>query len=172
MEFKKRLLMEIGIPVLVLVVMAGALIFVGNDISAKVKAVGEKRADLNSRLAIADSLSSLKKDSEQIQTYYIALQSILPRRDNLALFPRDLSDLGKQNNLDINITLGQGAADAADPMLWATSFKITGAGSLNNFLVFIKSLNSDHYLVSISELDFVKEGDIFRALLGGKVFSS
>jgi len=170
MEFKKHLLIVIGIPLGICVILVGAIIFFGFDIGKRAESTNEKRLTLISRLTIADSLASLKKDSEKMSGYYAILENILPKRDNLVLFPRDINAIGKQNNLDVNITLGQGAADG-EKGFWQTNFKITGSGTLENFLKFIKTLESGQYLVNLESIDFGKEGDNFKALLNGKVFS-
>lgn len=170
MDFKKRLLVEIGIPVAVLILILIGIFFVGSDIADKAQKIESQRSDIAARLEIANSLTSLKNDSEQIKNYQFALENILPSRDKLILFPRDISAMGKQYNLDINIALGQGTAGTENNP-WSTSFRIAGAGKFNDFLTFLKSLNSGKYTTSFSELDFVKEGDNFRASLAGQVFS-
>ncbi|OGM90209.1 hypothetical protein A3J77_00925 [Candidatus Wolfebacteria bacterium RBG_13_41_7] len=150
--------------------MAATIIFIGFDIGKRAENANEKRLIFISRLAIADSLTSLKGDSEKISGYYAVLENILPKRDRLVLFPRDINAIGNQNNLDINITLGQGAADS-EKGFWQTNFKITGKGTFENFLKFIKTLESGQYLVGLESIDFGKEGDNFKTLLNGKVFS-
>ncbi|MFH1346842.1 MAG: hypothetical protein ABIH10_01175 [Spirochaetota bacterium] len=170
MNFKKRLLIIIGIPLGIFALLIGAIVFFGFDIEKRAESANEKRLNFISRLAIADSLASLKKDSELIGGYYAILENILPKRDRLVLFPRDINAIGNQNNLDINITLGQGTADGANKY-WLTNFKTTGKGTLENFIKFIKMLENGQYLVNFESIDFRREDDNFKALLNGKIFS-
>lgn len=170
MEFKKRLLIIIGIPLGICALLIAVIVFIGFDIESKAKQANEQRLTFLSRLAIADSLASLKKDSEQINNYYAILENILPKRDRLVLFPRDLNAIGNQDSLNINITLGQGTA-IGEKGFWQTNFKITGKGTIENFIKFIKTLESGQYLISLGSIDFGREGDNFKTLLNGEVFS-
>ncbi|MFA5098828.1 MAG: type 4a pilus biogenesis protein PilO [Candidatus Paceibacterota bacterium] len=170
MDFKKRLLITIGIPLGICALLIGATIFIGFDIGDRATNANEKRLTFISRLAIADSLASLKKDSEQIKSYYTVIENILPKRDRLVLFPRDINTIGAQNNLDINITLGQGAV-GGEGGYWDTKFKINGKGTIENFINFIKKLENGQYLIGLESIDFTREGDNFKALLSGDVFS-
>lgn len=170
MDFKKRLLIIVGIPLGICALLVGAILLVGFDIGNRAESVNGKRLNFISRLTIADSLASLKKDSEQIKNYSTFLENILPNRDRLVLFPRDINIIGNQNNLDINITLGQGSA-SADGGSWRTNFKITGGGSFENFIKFVKLLETGQYLINLGSIDFGRDGDNFKALLNGEVFS-
>lgn len=170
MEFKKRLLIVIGIPLGICILIIAAIVFAGFDIKNKAEEANKQRLVFLSRLAIADSLASLKKDSEQIRGYYAILETIVPQRDRLVLFPRDLNAMGKQYDLDINVTLGQGAGVEATK-LWLTNFKITGRGNFERLMNFIKTLGSGQYLIGLKSLDFTREGDNFKTLLDGQVFS-
>ena len=170
MEFKKRLLIIIGIPLGICALLIAVIVFIGFDIESKAKQANEQRLVFLSRLAVADSLTSLKKDSEQIKNYYAVLENAIPQRDRLVLFPRDINAIGKQNNLDINIILGEGSGVEAT-QLWLTNFKITGKGNIENLMNFIKALDSGQYLIGFKSLDFTRENDNFRTLLEGQVFS-
>lgn len=170
MDFKKHLLIIIGIPAGICALIIVAIIFIGFDIGNKAKETNEKRLTFLSQLAIADSLVSLKKDSEQIKGYYAILENIVPQRDRLVLFPKDLSAIGKQSNLDIKITLGQGTS-VGTTNLWLTNFKMAGNGNFENLMNFIKTLNNGQYLINLKSLDFTKENSNFKTLIEGQVFS-
>ena len=62
MEFKKRLLIIIGIPLGICALLIAVIVFIGFDIESKAKRANEQRLVFLSRLAVADSLTSLKKD--------------------------------------------------------------------------------------------------------------
>lgn len=170
MDFKKRLLIIIGIPLGICIVLIGVIIFIGFDIGKRAEDASNKKVVFLSRLAVADSLASLKEDSEKISGYFAILENILPKRDRLVLFPKNISAIGAQNNLNTNITLGQGGI-VGDKGFWQTSFKINGDGTLDNFVKFIKILENSQYLINIESFDFGKESNNFKALISGKVFS-
>jgi len=79
MEFKKRLLIIIGIPLGICALLIAVIVFIGFDIESKAKQANEQRLVFLSRLAVADSLTSLKKDSEQIKNYYAVLENAIPQ---------------------------------------------------------------------------------------------
>ncbi len=170
MDFKKRLLIVIGIPLGISVVLIGIIVFIGFDISKRAEDTSEKKIVFLSRLAVADSLASLKEDSQKISGYFTTLENILPKRDRLVLFPKNINAIGAQNNLSTNITLGQGGT-VGDKGFWQTNFKITGNGAIGDFVEFIKILENSQYLVNVESFDFGKENSSFKALIAGRVFS-
>jgi len=170
MNFKKRLLINIGIPLGICLILVMTLFFVGSDITGKTEQIGRLRAELLFRLQSTESLAALSKEAEQAQNYTVQLEGILPKRDQLVSFPRDLSMIARQAQVDINSTLGEEISENGTG-LRQTSFSITGQGSLDNFINFLKSFETARYLIKLRMLDFTRQDGSFKALLTGQVFS-
>lgn len=170
MDFKKRLLIIIGIPLGVCLILATALFFIGSDIAKRTEQIKQLRSEIVFRLQSTESLAILSKEAEQARNYTIQLEGILPKRDQLLSFPRDLSTIARQAQVDINSTLGQEVSESTDG-LRKTDFSITGQGSFDNLINFLKLFEGGRYLTSLKMLDFTRQDGSFKTLMTGQVFS-
>jgi Tfp pilus assembly protein PilN len=171
MNFKKRLLIIIGIPLGVCLILATALFFISSDIAKRTEQIKQLRSEIVFGLQSTESLAILSKEAEQAKNYIVQLENILPQRDQLVTFPRDLNIIAKQAQVDANSTLGQEESSGGDAGLRQTSFSVTGQGSFDNLLSFLKFLEGGQYLVSLKMLDFTQQDGGFKTLLTGQVFS-
>jgi len=170
MNFKKRLLIIIGIPLGVCLILATALFFIGSDIAKRTEQIKQLRSEIIFGLQSTESLAILSKEAEQAKNYIVQLENILPQRDQLVTFPRDLNIIAKQSQVDLNATLGQEISESTDG-LRKTDFSITGQGSFDNLINFLKLFEGGQYLVSLKMLDFTQQDGGFKTLLTGQVFS-
>lgn len=170
MEFRKRLLMIIGIPLGIALILVIILLVLGSDITKRVNQIKQLRGELNSRLRLTESLVLLRKDSEQAQIYTPALENILVNRDQLVILPRDLSNLGKENNIGLSASLGQERPQAADG-LRSVDVSMNAQGDFDDLINFLKALENSRYSIKLTRLDFTRQEAIFKALLDGQVFS-
>ncbi len=171
MNFKKRLLIIIGIPLGICLILITSLFFVGSDISKRTEQIKHLRSEISFALHSTESLAILNKDSEQAKNYIVQLENILPQRDRLVTFPRDINIIAKQSQVDANSTLGQEESKGGDAGLRQTNFSVTGQGSFDNLINFLKFLEGSQYLVSLKMLDFTQQDGDFKTLLTGQVFS-
>ena len=169
MSFKKRLLIFIGIPSGVCLILAIALFFLGSGIVRHTDQIKKLRSDLDFRLQATESLALLRQDFAQAQTYLPNLESVLPNRNQLVGFSRDLGIIAKQNQIDLNSSLG-GETPSGTKGLEEINFTMTGQGSFDNFINFLKSVRNSRYLIKFQGLDFTRQGGNFKALLTGQIF--
>ncbi len=169
MEFRKRLTTIIVIFLAISVILGGILIFVGSDISRRTEQIIQARKNLLFRLQLTETLALLRKDSQEAQNYTYELNNILPSRDQLISFPRDLSIIAKQNKIELNTSLGK--ESVGDGNLAQTNFNITSQGSSDNFIAFLKSVEITNYFVNLDSIDFIQQENTFRAMINGRVFS-
>ncbi len=170
MNFKKRLLITIGAPLSICLILVLGLFFVGSDISQKVNKIRELRGDLLFRTGLTNSLAILSQQSETAKNYDSQLQNILPSGDQLIAFPKNIISLAKQNNLNINATLGQKKSQEEEG-LQQTEFNIEGQGPFENFVNFLKSLESSQYFISLKTIDVIRQNRDFGLMMSGSVFS-
>jgi len=171
MDFKKRLFINIGIPLAICLILITALFFIGSDIAKKTEQIRELRTELFFRLHLAESLALLTKEAEQARNYTFQLERILPNSDQLVSFPRDLNMIAKQTQVDINSSLGGEEVSEKKSALRRTNFSITGRGSFENFINFLKFLETGQYIINLQTLDFARQDDNFKISLTGQVFS-
>ncbi len=169
-NFRKRLLIIVGVPLGISLVLAGILSFAGSDITKRTDQIKQLRRDLLFRMQLTESLASLRKDSQQAKNYVFEIENILPNRDQLVSFPRDLSTIARQNKIELNSSLGKESSGGIGK-LRQTDFTMTGQGPFDDFVNFLKSLETARYFINLSSLDFTRQDNDFRALLTGRVFS-
>lgn len=170
MNFKKRLLINIGVPFGICLFLASALVFLGSDIGKQTNQIKQLQENLSYYIEMTESLALLRQDSEKAKHYITELESVLPTRDQLVAFPGDLSIIAEQNKVDISSSLGQ-ESFANDNELGKIDFTVAGQGEFNNFLNFLKLLKNSRYFIKFKTLDFSRQDENFKALLTGQVFS-
>lgn len=169
MSFKKHLLIFIGIPLGVCLILAIALFFLGPDIVKRTNQIKQLQKELSFRLQATESLALLRQDLERAQPYLPNLENILPTRDQLVGFSRDLGIIARQNQVDLNSSLGEESPRGSEG-LGKINFTMTGQGSFDNFINFFKSIKNSRYLIKFQGLDFVRQDSNFRTLLTGQIF--
>lgn len=169
-NFRKRLLVVAGVPLGIGLILMVILFFTGSDITKRTDQIKQLRGDLLFRMRLTESLALLRKDSQQAQNYVFEVENILPSRDQLVSFPRDLSVIARQNNIELNSSLGKEISEGLGE-LRQTDFTMTGLGPLDDFINFLKSLETARYFVNLNSLDFTRQDNDFKALLTGQVFS-
>ncbi len=169
MEFRKRLTTIIVILLAISVILGGILVFVGSDINRRAEQIIQTRKDLLFRLQLTETLALLRKDSQGAQNYTYELNNILPSRDQLISFPRDLSIIARQNKIELNTSLGK--ESVGDGNLAQTNFNLTGQGLSDNFIAFLKSAETANYFINLDSIDFIQQDNAFRTMINGRVFS-
>ncbi|MEK7193899.1 MAG: hypothetical protein AAB651_00910 [Patescibacteria group bacterium] len=168
-SFKKRLLLTIGVIPLGILILGAGLYFLGMDIKGNVKRVRNARQELLFRSKIGEKISVLKNQAEQAKLYSADLENILISRDQLANFSRDVNAIAKQNQIDLTSSFS-GETPASADGLGSIGLTMTAAGSLENIINFLKAFNESRYSIKLNFLDFVSQGEKFKALFNGQIF--
>ncbi len=163
-------MINIGIPLAICLILIVSLVFLGSNITQKTNQIKKQRGELLFRLQSTESLASLSKDFEKAQNYSIQLETILPNRDKLVTFPRNISVIANQSQIDLNSTLGKESSENQDG-LGQTDFTMSGQGDFDNFINFLKSIENGLYLLKFKGIDLTRQGESFKILLTGQVFS-
>ncbi len=169
MEFRKRLITTIIIVLVISAILGGALIFAASDISKRTEQIVRTKQDLLFRLQLTETLALLRKDSQEAQAYAYELNNILPHRDQLINFPRELSTIARQSEIELNSSLGK--ESVSDGNLTQTDFNMTSQGSLNDFINFLKFIETSNYFINLNSIDFARQDDTLKAVIAGEVFS-
>jgi Tfp pilus assembly protein PilO len=170
MNFKKHLTISIGIFLGAAFILMISLFFLNFDIKNRANRIKTLRQELNTYLQSIANLASLRQDFSKAQSYFASLDMILPTRDRLVNFPKDINLIARQNKIDLSLNFGQETLKTANEP-GKTGFTISAQGTLDNLLNFLKNLENSLYLTNLTMLDFTREGDKFKALITGQVFS-
>lgn len=166
-KFTKEVLLSLS----ALVVLFLLTLWLGSDISARSASVLSGRKDLVQKSEALRSLAALKLDSERAKTYSSVLQNILPMRDQLIGFPKDLEGIARKNKVDFGFSFGT-ENPSKDSQPGSLGFAITLGGKYADILSFIREVESSRYIIEWMELDIaVSSGDSFKGSASGRVFS-
>lgn len=171
-NWKKRLILSIGLTLIIVAVFLGGIIFLRSDIRSRAEIINSLRQELNFRTNSLKSLATLKQDLEKTRPYIDLIETALSNKDALVNFPKDLSKLSKESNVELGFAFGNEiAATQNEP--GATIFNLTLSGNYGNIINFLKSLEKSRYFISLETIDLAKtpQTQKFSALISGKVFS-
>lgn len=158
-----------GIPLTICLILVVGLFLLGSDISKQAEKIKQLRETLSAHLQATDSLALLRQDFQQVQPYLPAIQNALPTQDQLVVFSRDLSAIARQNQIDLNSSLGQETSRTSNG-LGQLSFTMIGQGSFDNLINFLKAVKSSHYFIKFTGVDFTRQNNVFKASLNGEIF--
>lgn len=170
MEFKQWLLKNIGVAAGVSFILALLILFLGGDISNRVRKIKSQRRDLITRSQSIESLASLRADASRAEKLLESLQNALPTKDQLIGFSKTLEKFAKNNRLDFGFSFGA-ETPSTNAAPGANEFVLTSGGAYANFIRFLKAVEESDYFVSFNSFDISRKGERFEILAKGKVFS-
>jgi len=169
-KFKKQLMTGIGIPLLVILVFLSGLLFFGLDISKQADNIKQTRDDLNLRLRTSESLGLLRNDLNQIKDYIPLMETVLPDRDKILSLPRNLTMIGRQNQVDVNLNLGS-ETPATENELGRIKLNSSISGQFNNLIAFLEAVEGNQLSIKIDSIDFVAQDQgRFKGTLNGQIY--
>jgi hypothetical protein len=170
MEFKKRLLIAISIPATISLVLLIAIFFLASDIGNLANKIYQTRKDINFGLQAINSLAGLRQDYEQAKIYMPEVGGILPSKDQLLSFSKDMNTMAKLNQVSLNLNIGQENRPAAS-QLTQIDVSTAGQGTFNNLLSFLKTVENSRYFIKFGSLDFQQANYNASLNLSGKIIS-
>jgi Tfp pilus assembly protein PilO len=162
--FKRNVFYWLGILILV-----GLLFFLKTSLGNSVSEIAKKQDLLTARSSSLKSLATLREQFQQANPYFSLLENILPPRDQLLNFSKELESLAKKSELDFGFTFGEEKVSSGKQPGYI-SFRLTLTGTYNEFDGFLKSVEASRYFVDFSNVDMTKKGDTFSVIVNGKVF--
>jgi len=152
-DFKQEFIKKLLIALLALTVPLGGLIFSGWDVNRRAEEIKKQRQELADRSAELSLFAQLQSQATKAESYFGILENILPGRDQLFDFPREMEKLANQEGLGFGFTFGGEAPPSADQP-GRMSFAIVAQGSLLKIFRFIKAIENSRFLVNFQNFDF------------------
>jgi hypothetical protein len=170
-SFKKRFLKQLLIALGVITVIAVIIIVLNIDINKRMTRIEARKRERAMQAEAILILSDLKKESERARAHYPVLESLLPTRDQLISFPRELEQLAKLHTIDLGFSFGSEAASTEDQP-GVIRFTMSLGGTLDNLLNFLKAFESHKYFINLASVDLAKrEGTRFALGTSGEIFT-
>jgi Tfp pilus assembly protein PilO len=169
-EFRKKLLIQLSIGMGGAILIGILLLYIGHDINKRIREIQNQRSELAFRTQNIQTLALLRSGLEKSKTYISFLENILPSRDYLIAFPKDLEEMAKQNNIDLGFSFGSEYAATPEAPGYLT-FTITISGVFDDMMAFLKTVEKSRYFVNFISMDLNKRDKIYTGTLSGQVFS-
>ena len=139
------------------------------DLDKKLVEIKSQHAALASRTNSLESLATLRGQADKAAPYFSFLENILPPRDQLLSFSKEIEDIARKNNLEFGFTFGEEKLSSGTQP-GQIAFRISATGSYVDVSNFIKSIETSRYFIDIINVDLTKKGSVYSALINGKVF--
>ncbi len=169
-DYGKRVALELGLIFIIAAVSGSLLLWMAGDIRSKAFAIREQKRQLTVRSLSLQSLADLKSDAERARTFSSLLENILPLKDQLINFPKDMEDIAGRYGVDFGSTFGEErAASGVEPGFIAFTFNIGGA--YDRIVAFINEAERSRYIIEWMAFDLSERSGSYRGTVSGKVFS-
>jgi Tfp pilus assembly protein PilO len=168
--FKKNLVINGGIGIVLIGITVGVTIFLGSDINTRAAHLRELRDEEHFRSEAIESFVALKGEYSKAQAYFSLLENILPHQDRLLSFPKDMRAIAKKHKLDFTVTFGTQVEGGPDTPGYI-NFQMALKGSFDNFTLFLKEAQQSLYIIDFTSMETNWEKAGVSVTILGKVFS-
>lgn len=161
--------LALGLGILALALIATQ--FVVWEFQKTAKRIDNQKKELVFRAQATGQLASLKSDSEKAKPLLSALNNVLPQKDQLINFGKELTDIGRQNKIDLGFAFG-GETPAENGVPGFIKFSITGEAAYDNFIGFLKDVEKNRLFIRFNSIDMnrISGTKNFNILGSGQVF--
>lgn len=161
----KKLLGVLGI----LSILIGGLIFFGWNINHRAQNIKNQRQELADRSEALSLFAHLQSQFSQAQPHFSILENVLPTRDQLFNFPKELEKMAVDEKIGFGFSFGSETFPSADQP-GRVAFTISIQGPLYKLFKLIKDMEGSRFLINFQNFDFTREADNVRLLISGEVF--
>lgn len=169
--FKKQILAQSGILLGVVIILVAAIQLIAPELKKAAIKIQSQKSDLAFLSESTDLLPQLKSDLEKSQPLTNELNRVLPPKEQMAGFEKELTDLAKKVKIGVNFTkVGDTSATDAEPGF--IQFLLTSDVSYGNFLKFVKEIEKSRFFVKINSLNMTRQGsaDKYSIAANAQVF--
>lgn len=177
--FKRRLFIQIGIAVGLIILFSIFIIILNADINKRGLSIEDARVKLAMRNQTIELLSSSNSDLKKAEPLLQNLKNILPSRDELIYFKADeLPALAKEYGLFIGFEWTKsGATAGTDSSPSYLQFSMNLSGSYENIIGFLRALERHPYFIQINLTSIERtapkvagDPNIYIVSTSGKIF--
>lgn len=171
MNPKKNFTTTIVINVVIIFLFITGIFLLRNDISEKIEKLSGLKNVLSGNAFSREEFLILEKDSEQARKYLEELNPYLVEKDQLLIFPKDIAQMGRQNNFETTASFGGEIAEQGEFIRTNISMSLVGKGEIETLVNFLKTLENSRYFVKINDAEYSKSGETATAHFSGQIFS-
>ena len=169
--FKKRLLTRLAILGGGIILLVLFIILLNVDINKRMAAIEESKALLASRDEAVSLLTHSQLDLERVENGISVLGRVLPNKDELINFPRELEGMANKYLLDIGFSFGVESA-GVESRPNSISFTMTLSGAYEDITDFLEELEEHRYIILIDSAEVRRGNDgRYSFLTGGSIYT-
>lgn len=169
--FKKKLLTHVAISLGIIALLALFIVLLNGDINDRVTKIQKAKNEISLRTQTIELLTGTNSDLKKADALLANLKDILPNKDQLIDLPRELQRTAKTFVVDLGFSFGPELAAAAGKP-GTIKFTMTAAGTYDNIVDFLTSVESHRYLISLDSVDVHRSGKTnFSLLTSGQIYT-
>lgn len=168
-EFRTWLLIQGGVIAGVLLFLAGMLWYVRADIGSRAEGIRAKQAQFAIAVRAVSARATLRQGREAAGPFLEEMGRVLPLRDQLIAFPRDLERLARARTVDVGFSFGA-ETPATAGTAGRIAFPLTVSGPLERVLRFLEDLERLPLIVALRGIELSGSGSAYSLTSGGAVF--
>jgi hypothetical protein len=170
-SFKKRLIIEIAISFGVIAVIVMVLVSLGNNISAKAESISRANSERNNSIKIDRDFAALTISSKGTEVMMEKLNNALPAQAGMIEVIQDVGALAKEHNLLFSSPKYVGTEiPPTDTEPGRIKLEMTAQGSYTGIVRFIKDLETGRFFIKINNIDIIRQGFVYNAIIGGELY--
>lgn len=170
-SLNKRLFIQLGIALGSVLLLSLAVFFLNRSINARVEEMRAQKRDLALRNRTIELLAGGNSDLKRAEPLLERLQSVLPAKDTLLAFSRDIKNFGKQFGVTVGFSFGvEKAGTESEP--GTVSFSLSASGDYDNLIAFLEFLEQHPYFIRFDgiALGYQKESQ-YTITTSGVIFT-
>ncbi|MDP1688791.1 MAG: hypothetical protein Q8L47_01515 [bacterium] len=167
--FKKKLLINVGLILVVLLFVSGSLYYIigkFNSINSEILYYKER---VHAAQQEIKEYSSLKGDNIKAASALSIIRKAIPLYDDLFMFRADMEKLARIRSLSSGFSFGA-EVPSGESTLGYINFNMSPEGDLKSVLTFIKDIESSSYLLELNQVSVRGSGNNSTGRLDGKIF--
>lgn len=170
-HFRKRLITESGISLLIVLALFAGIQFFRSNVSEYADKIIAARTTLANRAKSIGELAELRSQfNSKASGYLNVLHNVIPSYEQLINLNKDLQSLAAQSKVGYNFSYA-GEIPSSAGSLGSISFDLNvNSGDFNSLMAFLKSLQNFRYLSSVDEVSMRSNNEILVMAIKGRVF--
>ena len=169
--FKKALFKHIGIALGIIIILALFIVALNGDINSRAAAINAAHDELALRAKTIDLLTGSNSDLKKADELLLNLQGLLPNKDQLIDFPRELQRTAKSYAVEVGFSFGAERTSTPEAP-GAIRFTMTIAGTYDDVVDFLKFVEGHKYLISLDSIDIRRSNkETFSLLTSGEIYT-
>ncbi len=168
-EFKRELLIQVVMTVVLLAGVATILFYLGSRISTASQRIYRTRTEnalLNSEVA---QISNLRGQEQEAKQYESQLSSTLPSKSNVLVLSNTIDAIGTRDGVNVAFQFGAEGQKSANNLNYV-EFEISVQGSYANITKFVQDVENSSYYLAIDNMSLVEGTGGLSGVINGKAY--